>query len=151
MTELRLCLWFARDAEEAARFYVSLVPGSAVERVQYAPGGQEVLLVYFTLGGVGFMALNAGTAEVFGNGASIAVTVEGQAEVDRVWAALLEGGSPMACGWIRDRFGVPWQVVPAALGRLMAGEDAAAVGRVFTAMRGMVKLDVAGLERAAAG
>jgi predicted 3-demethylubiquinone-9 3-methyltransferase (glyoxalase superfamily) len=151
------CLWFERDAEEAVTRYVALVPDSRIDHVQRAPGpwpagaAGDVILIAFTLGGQSFQALNGGTRAEYGTAASISVPCADQAEVDRLWAALREGGAEIACGWLRDRWGVPWQVFPERLPRLLADPDPAVAARVFTAMQGMVKIDVAALERAAAG
>lgn len=157
MPKVSTCLWHGKDVEEAVRFYVSLVPDSRVDVVQHAPGswpgGQagDVILVTFTLGGQSFQALNGGRPADYGTAASISVSCADQAEVDRLWAALTaNGGSEIMCGWLRDRWGVPWQIVPEILPRLLADPDPAVASRVFTAMTGMVKLDVAGIERAAA-
>ncbi len=150
------CLWYEKEGEAAARVYVSLVPGSRIEHIQRAPakwpGGEagDVILVTFTLGGQRFQALNGGSAPNYGVVASISVSCADQAEVDRLWAALsADGGQEIMCGWVRDRWGVPWQIVPEVLPRLLA--DPAVAPRVFDAMTKMVKLDVAELERAAAG
>ena len=158
MSKVSTCLWFGKDVEEAARFYVALVPGSEIQYVQRSPGpwpgGEigDVILVAFSLDGQNYQALNGGTPADYGTAASISVACADQAEVDRLWAALTaNGGSEIACGWIRDRWGVPWQIVPEMLPRLLADPDPAVSGRVFLAMQGMVKLDVAALERAAAG
>ena len=158
MPAVSTCLWFAKEAETAARFYVSLIHGSGITHVQRAPGdwpggvSGEVILVAFTLNGQAFQALNGGTRAEYGFAASISVQCADQAEVDRLWAALTaEGGEPIMCGWLRDRWGVPWQIVPEALPRLLASPDPALSQRVFDAMTKMVKLDVAALERAAVG
>jgi predicted 3-demethylubiquinone-9 3-methyltransferase (glyoxalase superfamily) len=152
------CLWFGKDVEEAVRFYVSLVPGSEIKHVQHSPGpwpgGEvgDVILVTFSLNGQNYWALKGGTPVDYGTAASIAVECPDQAEVDRLWTALTaNGGSEIACGWLRDRWGVPWQIVPEALPRLLADPDPAVSSRVFLAMQSMVKLDVVALERAAAG
>jgi len=152
------CLWFEREAEAAARFYVGLIADSAIEDVLHAPGPWpggapgDPILVRFRLGGQSFQALNGGMPADYGTAASISVACADQAEVDRLWAALTaEGGREIACGWLHDRWGVPWQIVPAILPCLLADPDPAVATRVFAAMQGMVKLDVAGLERAAAG
>ena len=157
MAKIRTCLWYDRDGEQAARFYVSLVRGSRIDDVLYAPGpwpgGEtgEALLVAFTLGDQSFQALNGGSRVDYGTAASISVSCSDQDEVDRLWAALTaDGGSEIACGWLRDRWGVPWQIVPDILPRLFADPDPRVASRVFLAMQDMVKLDVAGLERAAA-
>jgi predicted 3-demethylubiquinone-9 3-methyltransferase (glyoxalase superfamily) len=158
MSKVSTCLWFGKDAEAAVRLYVSLVPGSSITHVQRSPsdwpGGVvgDVILVTFILGGQSFQALNGGAPASYGTAASISVQCADQAEVDRLWAALsADGGSEIMCGWLRDRWGVPWQVVPEILPRLLADPDPAVAARVFTAMTQMVKLDVATLERAAAG
>lgn len=157
MSKVSTCLWFGKDAEAAARLYVSLVPNSAVDTVLRAPGAWpgghagDVILVNFTLAGQKFQALNGGTRADYGTAASISVTCADQGEVDRLWAALTaDGGAEIMCGWLRDRWGVPWQIVPEVLPRLLADADSAVAARVFTAMSGMVKLDIAALERAAA-
>ncbi len=150
------CLWFEREAEAAARLYVSLVADSAIEHVQHAPGPWPggapgtPILVRFRLGGQNFQALNGGTPAAYGTAASISVLCADQAEVDRLWAGLTAGGGrAIACGWLNDRWGVPWQIVPAALPRLLADPDPAVGARVFAAMQDMVRIDVAALERAA--
>jgi len=158
MSKVSTCLWFGKDAEAAVRFYVSLVPGSSLESVLRAPGkwpggeAGDVILVTFTLGGHSFQALNGGTPASYGTAASLSVECSDQTEVDRLWAALMaDGGSEIMCGWLRDRWGVPWQIVPEVLPRLLADPDPTVSGRVFVAMQGMVKLEIAALERAAAG
>lgn len=158
MPNVSTCLWFATEAEPAARFYVSLIPDSRITQVMHSPGdwpggaAGATILVSFTLAGQRYQALNGGRPEQYGNAASISVECADQAEVDRLWAALTaDGGAETMCGWLRDRWGVPWQIVPAMLPRLLAGPDRAAAARVFTAMTKMVKLDIAALERAAAG
>ena len=158
MPQVSTCLWFARDAEAAARFYVALLPGSEVTHVQRSPapwpGGEtgDVILVHFTLAGQSYQGLNGGSTVEYGTAASISVSCAGQAEVDRLWRALTaDGGAEIMCGWLRDRWGVPWQIVPEILPRLLASPDPGVSARVFTAMTQMIKLDVAALERAAAG
>ena len=144
--------------EEAVRLYVSLVPGSGIDHVLRSPGPWpgggvgDVILIKFTLNGQNYQALKGGTPVDYGTAASISVECSDQAQVDRLWAALTaDGGAEIACGWLRDRWGVPWQIVPEALPRLLADPDPAVSSRVFQAMQGMIKLDVAALERAAAG
>ena len=158
MAKVSTCLWYGKDAEQAVEFYVSLVPDSRVDHVLRSPGpwpggaAGEVILIEFTLGGQSFQALNGGNSADYGTAASISVSCADQAEVDRLWAALTaDGGVEIMCGWLRDRWGVPWQVFPEILPRLLADPDPAVASRVFTAMTGMVKIDVAGIERAAAG
>jgi predicted 3-demethylubiquinone-9 3-methyltransferase (glyoxalase superfamily) len=158
MSKISTCLWFGTDAEAAVRCYVSLVPGSSLDHIQHAPkdwpGGKagDVILVKFTLGGQSFQALNGGEPANYGTAASLSVTCADQAEVDRLWTALTaDGGAEIMCGWLRDRWGVPWQIVPEILPRLLADPDPAVSARVFTAMTEMIKLDIATLKRAAAG
>lgn len=158
MSKVSTCLWFKRDAEAAVGLYVSLVPESRIGHVQRAPGpwpgGEpgDVVMMTFVLGGQSFQALNGGVPADYGTAASISVSCADQAEVDRLWDGLVaNGGSEIQCGWLRDRWGVPWQVVPAILPRLLADPDPAVADRVFAAMQTMVRLDVAALERAAAG
>ena len=151
-------LWYSRDAEEAARFYASIFPDSRVERVTALPGESpsgppgSVKIVEFTLLGRPFQAMSAGPHDPFNDAISLMVTCEDQAELDRYWDALLEGGGhTQACGWLTDRFGVRWQIVPARLGELMNHSDPAAARRVSDALLQMVRIDLAALERAAAG
>jgi predicted 3-demethylubiquinone-9 3-methyltransferase (glyoxalase superfamily) len=158
MSKVSTCLWFGKEAEMAVRFYVSLVPGSSLKHIQRSPGiwpggeAGDVIMVTFTLGGQSFQALNGGTPVIYGTAASISIECSDQAEVDRLWTALIaDGGSEIMCGWLRDRWGVPWQIVPEMLPRLLAHPDPTVAGRVFAAMTEMVKLDIAALERAAAG
>ena len=158
MSKVSTCLWFEKDAEMAVRFYVSLLPGSSLDSTLRSPGiwpggeAGDMIMVSFTLGGHRFQALNGGTPASYGTAASISVECSDQAEVDRLWTALTaDGGSEIMCGWLRDRWGVPWQIVPEVLPRLLADPDQAVSGRVFAAMTSMVKLDIAALDRAAAG
>jgi predicted 3-demethylubiquinone-9 3-methyltransferase (glyoxalase superfamily) len=152
------CLWFNGKAEEAARFYTSLLPDSRIDSIARAPAdypaGQagQVLLVEFTLGGQRFQALNGGPQFSFTEAISMSISCADQQEVDRLWDALAtDGGKPVQCGWLRDRYGLSWQIVPEVLRRLMESGDAEQKARVFKAMMQMVKLDVAQLERAHAG
>ena len=158
MPKVTTCLWFGKDAEAAVRFYVSIVPDSRIDHIQRSPsdwpGGKagEVILLTFTLGGQSFMALNGGTPADYGTAASISVDCPDQTEVDRLWAALTaDGGKEIMCGWLRDRWGIPWQIVPSIMPRLLADPDPAVAARAFAAMQTMVKMDVAALEHAAAG
>ena len=112
----------------------------------------DPILISFTLGGQSFQALNGGAPADYGMAASVSVSCPDQPEVDRLWSALLvDGGQEIACGWLRDRWGVPWQIVPEVLPRLLADTEPGVAERAFTAMQTMIKLDVAALERAAAG
>ena len=158
MSKVSTCLWFEKDAEMAVRFYVSLVTGSRLGHILRSPGiwpggaAGDVILVSFTVGGQSFQALNGGAPADYGTAASISVECADQSEVDRLWTALTaDGGSELTCGWLRDKWGVPWQIVPETLPRLLADPDPTVSGRVFAAMTKMVKLDIAALEQAAAG
>jgi predicted 3-demethylubiquinone-9 3-methyltransferase (glyoxalase superfamily) len=149
-------LWFAEKAVEAANFYVSLFPDSRVDSVTplaadtpSGPAG-SVRVVEFTLAGQRFMAIEAGPLDAFNHAISFLVNCEDQPEVDRLWSALSEGGTIEQCGWLKDRYGLSWQIVPTALGELMKG-DPASSRRVMEAMLRMKKLDVAALQQAAAG
>jgi predicted 3-demethylubiquinone-9 3-methyltransferase (glyoxalase superfamily) len=146
-------LWYAKEAEEAAAFYASVFPDSRVDRVTVmqseSPSGPagSVKVVDFTLFGQRFQAMTAGPHHEFNDAISIVVECDDQAELDRYWDALLVGGGePQACGWLIDRFGLRWQIVPAALVRMMADPDPVRSKRVSDAMLRMVKLDIAGLE-----
>lgn len=155
-------LWFDNQAEEAAELYVSLFADSRIDGVsRYTEAGREIhgrepgsaMIVHFHLAGQPFTALNGGPVYSFTEAVSFLVTCETQAELDSLWDRLSEGGDPAAqrCGWLKDRFGVSWQVVPAALGRLLGDPDPERARRATEAMLRMGKLDVADLERAAAG
>ena len=151
-------LWFDGQAENAARFYVSLLPDSRIDKIQNnlvdGPAGKAgtVLVVQFTLAGQQYMALNGGTRFEYTHAISFKIDCADQAEVDRLWDALSSnGGSVERCGWLRDRYGVSWQIVPSVLPQLLGGPDRAGAQRAMAAMMGMVKLDVAGLKKAYAG
>lgn len=158
MSKIVPCLWFAGDAEQAAEFYVSLLPDSRIDNVQRSvvdtPGGPEgsVLVVEFTVAGQPFMALNGGTPLPFNHAVSFKIDCVDQAEVDRLWDRLLaDGGEPVACGWLRDRYGLSWQIVPAPALKLFAGPNREGAKRAMQAMMQMVKLDVGALQRAYEG
>jgi predicted 3-demethylubiquinone-9 3-methyltransferase (glyoxalase superfamily) len=156
MQRITPCLWFDTQAEEAAAFYTSLLPDSAITHVErYPPGGRrpptEAMLVRFQLAGQGYMALNGGPEFTFTEAISLHVACETQEEVDRLWAALCEGGEPGPCGWLKDRYGLSWQIVPAELPVLMADPDPEKARRVTEAMLQMSKLDVEALRRAHRG
>jgi predicted 3-demethylubiquinone-9 3-methyltransferase (glyoxalase superfamily) len=147
--------WYATEAEEAARFYASIFPDSRVDRVTPlmadSPSGPagSVKVVDFTLFGRRFQAMSAGPHHEFNDAVSMVVVCDDQAELDRYWTALLAGGGrPQACGWLIDRFGLRWQIVPAILETLMTDADPARAKRVAEAMLTMVKLDIAALEAA---
>lgn len=151
-------LWYAKGAEEAARFYASIFPGSSVDRVTALPSDSpsgpagSVSIVDFTLFGQRFQAMTAGPHHDFNDAISIVVECDDQAELDRYWSAFLDGGGqPQACGWLTDRWGVRWQIVPTILEQLMTDPDPARAKRTADAMLKMVKLDVATLERAHRG
>ncbi len=149
--KVRTCLWFDGQAEEAASFYVSLLPDSRVERVVKGPGG-ATLLVEFVLGGAAMQGLNGGPQFRFTEAVSLSVDCEDQAEVDRLWDALTAGGgTPSQCGWLKDRYGLSWQIVPRALGELMTDPDPVKVQRTVAAMMQMSKLQIEPLRRAHAG
>jgi predicted 3-demethylubiquinone-9 3-methyltransferase (glyoxalase superfamily) len=158
MSKVTPCLWFGSEAEEAANFYVSLLPDSRIETVQRntvdSPGGKAgtVLVVEFTLGGQRFMALNGGMRMDYTHAVSFKIDCADQAEVDRLWDALLSGGGEAnRCGWLKDRYGLSWQIVPSALPKFLGGPDRAGAARAMQAMLKMVKLDVEGLRRAYEG
>jgi predicted 3-demethylubiquinone-9 3-methyltransferase (glyoxalase superfamily) len=156
MSKITPCLWFDGQAEEAARFYTSLLPDSRIDAVVRAPvdypagSAGSVLTVEFTLAGQQFIGLNGGPEFRFTEAISFTINCEDQAEVDRYWDALIaDGGAPVQCGWLRDRYGLSWQIVPTILPRLLADPDREKAGRVMQAMMGMIKLDIAALEKAA--
>lgn len=148
---IQTCLWFDDQAQEAAETYVSLLPGSKIIQSFPRRGGEGVFLVHLTLLGQRYTFLNGGPHYRLTPAASIEVHLDTQAEVDLLWHALLQGGQAQRCGWLVDRFGVSWQIIPRSLLRLMQGSDDAQAGRVTQAMMGMVKLDSAALELAARG
>jgi predicted 3-demethylubiquinone-9 3-methyltransferase (glyoxalase superfamily) len=158
MTSITPCLWFDGQAEDAANLYVSIFPDSRIEKVTRTPSDYpagkagQVITVEFTLMGRPFLGLNGGPEFKFSEAVSFSISCEDQAEVDRYWEALTSGGGePGPCGWCKDRFGLSWQVVPKALPRLLADPDRARAGRAMQAMMKMGKIDVAALEKAAAG
>lgn len=151
------CLWFDKQAEEAANFYVSLMPDSRVDAVIRAPGdypsGQsgDVLVVEFTLGGSRYTALNGGPHFKFNEAISLQIDCEDQAEVDRLTEALSAVPEAEQCGWVKDRYGLSWQIVPRAMTRFLSDPDEGVRKRTFAAMMGMKRLNIAELERAARG
>ncbi len=147
--KVRTCLFLKDQAEEAAQLYVSVVGDSAIERVYRPDPGGPPMVVEFRLAGVPFMALDGNREPTSSELASISVLTRDQAETDRMWSTLLaDGGAASRCGWLKDRFGVHWQIVPTALPRLMHSGDAAAARRVTQALMQMQKIDIAALERA---
>lgn len=144
------CLWFDGNGLEAAEFYVSLFPDARIDGVSPGPDGSP-LMVGFTLMGRPFQALNGGPRFRFSEAVSLVVPCDGQAEVDRYWAALTEGGEESMCGWLKDRFGLSWQVVPNQLGEILGDPDPERAARATKAMLGMRKLDLAAMRAAADG
>jgi predicted 3-demethylubiquinone-9 3-methyltransferase (glyoxalase superfamily) len=148
-------LWYVREAEEAARFYASVFPDSRVDRVTALPAESpsgpagSVVVVELTLCGQAFMSISAGPHHAFNDAVSFLVNCDSQAELDRYWHALLEsGGKPQACGWIIDRYGLRWQIVPTVLGEMMVDDDKEKARRVAEEMLRQVKFDIAKLEAA---
>jgi len=157
MSKITPFLWFDGQAEPAARFYVSLFPDSRIDNVARAPadtpsgGAGTVLTVEFTLCGNHYVALNGGPQFPFTEAVSFQIACEDQAEVDRLWRALSEGGSEGQCGWLKDRWGFSWQVTPTRLHELLGDSDPGRARRAMEAMLKMRKLDIAALEQAANG
>jgi predicted 3-demethylubiquinone-9 3-methyltransferase (glyoxalase superfamily) len=155
MQKISTCLWFDTQAEEAANFYVSLFEDSKVTDVQHlegTPSGDNVALVFFRLAGKEFSAINGGPQFPFTEAVSISVGVEDQAEVDRLWAALTsDGGEEGQCGWLKDRFGLSWQVTPERMGELLSDPDPERRQRAMQAMLQMQKIDLKVMEDAANG
>ena len=156
------CLWFDDQAEEAARYYTGIFPGSRITSItRYPEAGQEVhgraagsvMVVGFELAGQPFTALNGGPLFRFNEAVSLQVDCETQEEIDHYWEQLGAGGDPKAqqCGWLKDRYGLSWQVVPAGMDQMMADETSPGAQRAMTAMLGMKKIDLAELQRAYAG
>lgn len=153
MQKLTPFLWFDGKAEEAANFYTSVFKHSKIKHVARYPEGAPgpagtAMLVDFEIEGQGFQAVNGGPYYTITPGISFVIDCADQAEVDYYWDKLLEGGSAQQCGWLTDQFGVSWQVVPKILGQLVGSDDREKAGRAMQAMMGMVKLDVAELQRA---
>jgi predicted 3-demethylubiquinone-9 3-methyltransferase (glyoxalase superfamily) len=155
MQKITPFLWFDTQAVQAAQFYTSVFPNSRIRAIAHygeagpGPAG-AVMTVDFELDGQQFVALNGGPQFTFDEAISFVVTCETQDEVDRYWSTLSEGGEEGPCGWLKDRFGLSWQIVPTALPRLLTNPDRETSQRVMAAMLGMRKLDIAELERAAA-
>lgn len=152
------CLWFDGDGEEAARFYVSLLPDSRIDSVNRSPvdtpsgPADSVLTVEFTLAGRRYLALNGGPNFTFDEAVSFMVMTEDQAETDRLWDALTaNGGQENVCGWLKDRWGLSWQITPRRLMELTTNANRARAQAAMTAMMSMRKIDIAALDRAVAG
>jgi predicted 3-demethylubiquinone-9 3-methyltransferase (glyoxalase superfamily) len=155
MRDLTTCLWFDTEGEDAANFYTSIFPGSKLgEITRYGAAGPRaegtVMTVAFELQGQKFVALNGGPQFTFSEAISFQVFCEGQDEVDEYWAKLSEGGEQGPCGWLKDKFGVSWQVIPTALPELLSDPDREKSQRVMAAMMEMNKIQIDELERAAA-
>jgi predicted 3-demethylubiquinone-9 3-methyltransferase (glyoxalase superfamily) len=156
MNTITPCLWFDGNAEEAATFYASVLPDSRVDHIHKAPGDYpfgkagDVLTVEFTLMGRAFVGLNGGPYFKFNEAVSFQIPVETQVEVDRLSDALSAAPEAEQCGWVKDRFGLSWQIVPVQLTRLIADPDEARAKRVFGAMMDMKRIDIAAIEAAAA-
>jgi predicted 3-demethylubiquinone-9 3-methyltransferase (glyoxalase superfamily) len=155
MAKITPNLWFDGNAEEAANFYVSLLPDSRIDKVYRSPADNPstpagaVLLVDFSLAGQHFTGINGGPQFPFTEAVSFVIDCEDQAEVDRLWDALIAGGgSPGQCGWLKDRFGLSWQVIPREMGELMSSPDTEASKRAMEAMLQMSKIDMNELRRA---
>ena len=155
MSKIATCLWFNGQAEDAAKFYAALIPDSRIDQVMRAPSDNPstpegaVLTVDFTLAGRQFIGLNGGPQFPFTEAVSFVINCEDQAEVDYYWNALVaDGGAPGQCGWLKDKFGLSWQIVPKQLIQLLGSRDREAAGRAMQAMLKMTKIDVAQLQRA---
>src|SRR4030095_15411009 len=158
MAKITPFIWYEKEAEDAAKFYASIFPDSRVKRItslpSESPSGppESVKGVEFELFGQPFTAMTAGQKDPFNHAISFVVNVEDQAELDRYWNGLLAGGGkPEACGWLKDRYGLSWQIVPTVLEKMMADPDRAKAKRATDAMLKMVKLDIAALKAAYAG
>ena len=155
MQKVTPSLWFDTQAEEAANFYVSLLKDSRVTDVQHlegTPSGDDVALVFFTLAGQEFTAINGGPQFPFTEAVSFQISCKDQDEVDRLWSVLTEnGGEEGQCGWLKDKFGLSWQVIPDRMGELLSDPDPERSQRAMQAMLKMQKIDLEVLEAAAAG
>ncbi len=156
MQKITPFLWFDGQAEEAANFYVSVFKNSRIVRTSRYPEGSpgvlgSVMTVEFVLDGVEFVALNGGPEYKFTPAISLVANCQTQDEVDRLWQKLCEDGQEVQCGWLTDKYGISWQIVPTALMDMLNSADAAAAQRAFTAMLGMKKLDMAALKQAYEG
>jgi predicted 3-demethylubiquinone-9 3-methyltransferase (glyoxalase superfamily) len=148
-SKVRACLWFERHGLKAAEFYVSLLPWSAIDAVYAYGNSSDPMIVEFTLHGSPMMILTAGPCYKLSPAASISVSTRDQEETDRLWSALIaNGGAEGRCGWLTDRWGVSWQIVPEALPRVLSASDRTAAGRAQAAMMQMGKIDIAALEAA---
>ena len=151
MQRITTFLWFDDQAEEAAKFYVSLFKKSRITGVSGSNGKGKALVVSFRLEGQDFMALNGGPHFKFTPAISLFVDCKTQKEVDRLWKKLGEGGKDSQCGWLQDKYGLSWQIVPTILRKLLGDSDSSKAGRAMEAMMGMGKLDIGALKRAHSG
>ena len=157
MAKVTQHLWFSSDMEAALRFYVATIPGSSLDTISAIPADNPsgpaggIRFAAFRIGDQRYRAIEAGPYDSFNHSFSIVVECADQAEIDRLWDALKEGGSTEQCGWLKDRWGLSWQIVPSVLGTLMGDPDRDRARRVAEAMLTMVKFDVAALQRAADG
>lgn len=150
--KIRPFLWFGENAHEAAKLYVKIFDNSRIIKVMGSPDGSTPMGVELELDGTQIIAFNGGPHYKLTAAVSLMVQCDTQAEVDRYWDALIaDGGSPSQCGWLTDKFGLSWQIIPEALPRLMSDKDATRAGRVVQAMLKMSKIDIATLERAHEG
>ena len=151
-SKIRTCIWFDDQAEEAARFYVSLLPDSRIEKVYRPFPDGSVFAVEFTLAGAPYRVHNGGPLFRFIQAVSISVLTKDQEETDQLWEALIaDGGSPSLCGWLTDKYGLSWQIIPEALPRLLSSDDKVAAQRAQRAMMKMRKIEIAVLESASNG
>lgn len=148
MQKITPFITYEKEAEQAAELYTSVIPNSLVVRKVRAPDTNKVLTVQFQLAGLNLIALNMGEPITHSHGFSLSVACETQPELDRIWDKLCDGGSPNQCGWLTDRFGVSWQIVPSHIERLVSGTDSVRSARAMQAMMSMVKLDIARLQAA---
>ncbi len=152
MNSITPCLWFDGDAEEAVEFYLGIFPDSGIAQVtRYPEGGERggtALTVSFKLRGMDYVALNGGPAYSFNEAVSLMVLCDTQEEIDHYWSKLGDGGSEMACGWLKDRYGLAWQIVPAEFFGMIDAGDPARAARALAAMNTMVKFDLAALRTA---
>ncbi len=149
MQKVKTFLWFDDNAEEAATYYVSAIPNSKITHVNR--NGDKAFVVEFTLAGVDYIAMNGGPMFKLNESCSLMVSTEDQAETDRLWDYLVAGGQPSRCGWLKDKFGLSWQIVPKRFMQLMLQGTPEARGRVMAAMMQMGKFEIDKLEAAAKG
>jgi len=153
MKKITPFLWFDDNAEEAVNYYLDIFPDSDITRITHNPEGMprpagSVLTISFHLNGNEFTAINGGSAFTFSEGISLVVHCENQAEVDHYWDSLVADGTPMACGWLKDKYGLTWQVMPARFFEMIDSSEPERAARVVAAMQTMTKFDIAGLEAA---